>query len=494
MPLEARLPRELWSCVFAHVTDPATAAMWRATSTAARALFDSTPGHDPSCGGNRALYEACRRSDEATVERLLADPRVVAGVVDAPNPHGSLFGHQSRWIACRLLACKRTPTTTMGTRGGATGANTLRLTTADIDAACANARDDDAVPLMLLASVPTRLVRPLRSAARFVTDAYHGDADGAVPTVASAVGVTEACIDCAIAHRQPVLVRALMAFVASHRRGTRDYADLPARAAVAAVRRGDASMLRLVLDADGYRTAEAVAAGEYGDDAETGEPLCEAVRWNWTEAIRFIAAHRRYDPKAFEGRSERNAVEHAVALAYWMAVRMRHVDAVKALAKHLAPWRHVGQPDLVLDDLLASGPTRTLAAVVASSDTMALGVAHLATRRVLPMALAVCLVRVRHVWERRMPEGTHAGHFVRTVDRIRRATDDAGISTALMAIIEHINADSLGRCPIVATVADFCDPDATWPTVRRSRLIPSTDADEWGLVKRLYFTDPVSLG
>ncbi|AJF98018.1 hypothetical protein TW95_gp1284 [Pandoravirus inopinatum] len=99
LPLEARLPPELWSHVFAAVDDPAAAAAWRAVSKTARRLFDTLPGHDPSCGGNRALYEACRRADGATVARLIGDRRVVVALCrGGPNLHARSLATR----VCRL--------------------------------------------------------------------------------------------------------------------------------------------------------------------------------------------------------------------------------------------------------------------------------------------------------------------------------------------------------------------------------------------------------
>lgn len=330
LPLEARLPPELWSHVFAAVDDPAAAAAWRAVSKTARRLFDTLPGHDPSCGGNRALYEACRRADGATVARLIGDRRVVVALCrGGPNLHGSLFGHESVPIACRLLAVS-----TVVVGGGS--AHGPRITTRDVEAACLAARTSDAVPLLLLAAAPV-----------------HTYQNSVVPTISSGVGVTEVCLDAAIAHRRPLLLRSLLAFVASHAFGDRDdYGDLPARAAVCAVRRRDAAMLRIVLDADGYRAPEAALALNHGDPVDDGQvdPLCEAVRYGWIEGVRLVSSHRRYltpgprEPAALDG-VQRMARAWCVALAYWMAVRMRRAEALKALTRsHRPTWCHPESP------------------------------------------------------------------------------------------------------------------------------------------------------
>ncbi|AGO84098.1 hypothetical protein psal_cds_399 [Pandoravirus salinus] len=427
LPLQARLPAELWSRVFAAVDDPAAAAAWRATSATARRLFDALPGHDPSCGGNRALYEACRRADDAAVGRLLNDRRVVTALCrDGPNRHGSLFGHESVAIACRLLAASTHSDDDDDDDDGDARTCRLRVATHDVEAACSAARTSDSVPLLLLGAAPTRTQR-----------------NPNVPIVASTVGVTEACLDAAIAHRRPLLLRALLAFVASHDPGVRDYGDMPARAAVCAVRRRDAAMLRIVLDADGYRAPEAALARDHGggdDDDGSGvdgqvDPLCEAVRHGWTDGVCLVSTHRRY---AVPGTHEppldavqRMARAWCVALAYWMAVRMRRALALGALTRsHRPTWCHPESPHAI-DALLAHGPTRTFVALVKTAP-MARKVAQRAAATGHAVALGLALARVR-----RLCVGMPQGLFVRAVAKAAAATSPRD---------DRSGAASPGRC------------------------------------------------
>ncbi|QBZ80996.1 hypothetical protein pclt_cds_399 [Pandoravirus celtis] len=447
LPLEVRLPPELWSHVFAAVDDPAAAAAWRAASKTARRLFDTLPGHDPSCGGNRALYEACRRADEATVARLLGDRRVVVVLCrGGPNLHGSLFGHESVPIACRLLAAAAS------INGGS--AHGPRITTRDVEAACLAARTSDAVPLLLLAAAPVRTHQ-----------------NSVVPTIASVVGLTEACLDAAIAHRRPLLLRSLLAFVASHAFGDRgDYGDLPARAAVCAVRRRDAAMLRIVLDADGYRAPEAALALNHGDPVDDGQvdPLCEAVRYGWLEGVRLVSSHRRYltpgprEPAALDG-VQRIARAWCVALAYWMAVRMRRAEALKALTRsHRPTWCHPESPRAT-DALLAHGPTRTFVALVKTAP-MARKVAQRAAATGHAVALGLALARVR-----RLCAGMPQGLFVRAVAKAAAAASSG----------RH-GGDALNGpwTPVPAVDSDASDDRD-----------PVVDRDDWAHVKHSGYLD-----
>nr|UDO47628.1 hypothetical protein [Pandoravirus massiliensis] len=341
-PLDARLPPELWSRIFAAVDTPEAAAAWRATCKRARHLFDTLPGHDPSCDGNRALYEACRRGNETAVDRLLGDRRVTATLCAAPNPHGSLFGHANRWIAQRLLAVR--------CRCDAGAVCSMPIETRDIEAACRAARDDDAVPLSLLAALPTTV------------SANDGDGDDDTP-----VGISRACLVYAVARRRVLLVRMLLAFVADR---APDHENLPACAAIAAVRRRDMGMLRVVIDADGYQVCEAILDRNHGDRGGGDEidPLCEAVRRGWTEAVRLLANHRHYalvgPPEAPLGREQRLARVWCMALAYWMAVRLRRAASVVVLARsRKPPWCDPESPRAI-DALLARGPTRTFVATL----------------------------------------------------------------------------------------------------------------------------------
>lgn len=470
LPWEARLPPELWSRVFAAVDDPVAAAAWRAASAGARRLFDALPGHDPSCGGNRALYEACRRVDEAAVCRLLADRRVVASLCHgAPNRHGSLFGHESASIACRLLAAS----------ADAADAHGPRLATRDVEAACMAARTTDAVPLLLLAAAPAR-AHPARP----------------VPVVASAVGVTEACLDAAIAHRRPLLVRALLAFAASHASGTRDYGDLPARAAVSAARRRDADMLRIVLDADGYRAPEAALARNHGDAAD-GEvdPLCEAVRYGWAEGVRLVAAHRCYAvPGPYEpplDRVQRLARAWCVALAYWMAVRLRRAEAVRTLTRsHRPTWCHPESPHAI-EALLAHGPTRTFVALIKTAP-MARKVAQHAAATGRAVALGVALARVQHLCA-----GTAQGVLARAVAKAVAAarphatqtSSGVGLLSRRLTDASPADVDALVRS-LLHDPPGPTDPWAPVPvaddTMGDNR---GTVGDGWACVKRSGYLD-----
>lgn len=473
LPWEARLPLELWSRVFAAVDDPAAAAAWRAASAGARRLFDALPGHDPSCGGNRALYEACRRADEAAVCRLLADRRVVASLCrGGPNRHGSLFGHESASIACRLLAATAD--------ADAAGAHGPRLATRDVEAACAAARTTDAVPLLLLAAAPAR-AHPARP----------------VPVIASAVGVTEACLDAAIAHRRPLLLRALLAFAASHASGTRDYGDLPARAAVSAVRRRDADMLRIVLDADGYRAPEAALARNHGDAAD-GEvdPLCEAVRYGWIEGVRLAAAHRCYAaPGPYEpalDRVQRLARAWCVALAYWMAARLRRAEAVRTLTRsHRPTWCHPESPRAI-DALLAHGPTRTFAALIKTAP-MARKVVQRAAATGRAVALGVALARVQHLCA-----GMAQDVLARVVAKAVAAAQPHATQTSGGASILSRRLTEAPPTDVAALVRsllhdppDPMDPWAPVPIVEddTARDSRGTVDDGWARVKRSGYLD-----
>lgn len=472
LPWEARLPPELWSRVFAAVDDPVAAAAWRAASAGARRLFDALPGHDPSCGGNRALYEACRRADEAAVCRLLADRRVVASLCHGgPNRHGSLFGHESASITCRLLAAS----------ADAAGVHGPRLATRDVEAACAAARTTDAVPLLLLAAAPARAysTRP-------------------VPVIASTVGVTEACLDAAIAHRRPLLLRALLAFAASHASGTRDYGDLAARAAVSAVRRRDAAMLRIVLDADGYRAPEAALARNHGGAAD-GEvdPLCEAVRYGWIEGVRLAAGHRCYTvPGPHEpplDRVQRLARAWCVALAYWMAVRLRRAEAVRALTRsHRPTWCHPESPRAI-DALLAHGPTRTFIALIKTAP-MARKVAQRAAATGRAVALGVALARVQHLCAG-MAQGVLARVIAKAVAAAQhppetQTPDGVGLLSRRLTDAPPTDVDALVR----SLLHDPPRPTDPWAPVPITDDTATGDNqgvvdDNWGRVKRSGYLD-----
>nr|UMO79664.1 hypothetical protein [Pandoravirus aubagnensis] len=471
VPLDARLPPELWSRIFAAVDTPESAAAWRATCKRARLLFDTLPGHDPSCGANRALYEACRRRDETTVDRLLGDRRVTAALCAAPNPHGSLFGHANRWIAQRLLAVR--------CRSDMGAMRSVPIGTRDIEAACEAVRNDDAVPLCLLAALP---MSTLVGANNDNDDDNAGNNRSGM----TMAGVSRACLEWAVARRRVLLVRTLLAFVANRPHDAPDRADLPARAAVAAVRRRDMIMLRVVLDADGYRVPEAVLDRNHGSDGDAIDPLCEAVRRGWTEAVRLLANHRHYalvgPPEAPLGRDQRLARVWCMALAYWMAVRLRRAASVVVLARsRKPPWCDPESPR-VIDALLAHGPTRTFVAMLKTL-SMARKVGYRAAAAGRTRALGVALARVCRLCG---PSEPGAAVFLRTV--IKAAAAAAGGAHRRLSLL-LTDALREGRNAVAARL--LAEPpganDAAW---RAPSSPPPLEGDAWmHLVRSNYFAD-----
>ncbi|WBR14480.1 hypothetical protein pkur_cds_305 [Pandoravirus kuranda] len=473
VPLDARLPPELWSCVFAAIDTPEAAAAWRATCRRARYLFDTLPGHDPSCCANRALYEACRRGDETTVDRLLLDRRVVTALCAAPNPHGSLFGHANRWIAQRLLASR--------CRSDAGAVRQIPIATRDIEAACKAARDDDAVPLSLLAALPTGAPVGRGNGGHDKDDDNNGSENAAL-----AVGISRVCLEAAVARRRVLLVRTLLAFVANRPHDAPDRADLPARAAIAAVRRRDMVMLRVVLDADGYRVSEAVLDRNHGDGTDQVDPLCEAVRRGWTDAVRLLANHRHYalvgPPEAPLGRDQRLARVWCMALAYWMAVRLRRAASIVALARsRKPPWCDPESPRAI-DALLARGPTRTFVAMLKTL-SMARKVGYRAAAAGRTRALGVILARVCRLCG---PSEPGAAVFLRTV--IKAAAAAAGGAHRHLSLML---TDALRDGRNAVAVRLLGEPsgagDAMW---RAPSSAPPLEGDAWThLVRSDYFAN-----
>lgn len=464
VPLDAYLPPELWSRIFAAIDTPEAAAAWRATCRRARCLFDVLPGHDPSCGANRALYEACRRGDETTVDRLLCDGRVTAALCAAPNPHGSLFGHANRWIAQRLLAAR--------CRSDTDAVRSIPIETRDIEAACKAARNDDGVPLCLLAALPV--------------SALVGDDNAGNNSSATAVGVSRACLESAVARRRVLLVRTLLAFVANRPHDAPDHAELPARAAIAAVCRRDMVMLRVVLDADGYRVPEAVLDRNHNGGGDEIDPLCEAVRRGWTEAVRLLANHRHYalvgPPEAPLGRDQRLARVWCMALAYWMAVRLRRAASVVALSRsRKPPWCDPESPRAI-DALLAHGPTRTFVATLKTL-SMARKVGYRAAAAGRTRALGVALARVCRLCG---PSEPGAAVFLRTVIKAAAAAAGGGDRHLSLLLTDALRE---GRNAVAARL--LAEPpgasDAAW---RAPSLPPPLEGDAWlHLVRSNYFAD-----